>query len=605
MANRLKMAMVQALVALFQLGWSKRRIARQLGIDRETVGRYYRRWRALQSKPAIVHTGSEAGEVPKPAIAHTGSQAPAGSEGAADPLLLGLPLGSLLAEAATPPEGAGRLSECAGFRDLIQAKLDAGLSAQRIWQDLHSEHGFAHSYYSVLRFVRKLTPREELPFRRLECGPGEEAQVDFGAGAPLVGADGKRQRTHVFRIVLSHSRKGYSEAVTRQTTDAFLGALENAFHYFGGVPQTLVIDNLKAAVVKGDWFDPELNPKVQAFCEHYGTVILPTKPRTPRHKGKIESGVGYVKKNALKGRFFPSVAEQNRFLLDWERNVADTRIHGTTRRQVGPLFDSVEKPALGLLPPERFANFREAQRIVHRDGHVEVERAYYSAPPEYLGRTVWARWDQRLVRLFNQRLELIATHVKRLPGSFSTQEAHLHAAKISRVERGAHELLARAGQLGPGVNQWAKAMLEERGIAGIRVLLGLLSLAKKHAPEVLDTACAAAYRHGAYRLRAVRQLARRRQQEQASLLAPLLATHPLIRPLAEYSRLVPVAAWHAGLGAGEPEAPVSPAPKPPPPPSLFPVPGAAVTPLSAAIDHDASAASSTMRDPALSLTTNY
>ena len=115
----------------------------------------------------------------------------------------------------------------------------------------------------------------------MECGPGEEAQVDFGRGAPILQPNGKRRRPHVFRIVLSHSRKGYSEAVFRQSTEAFIGALENAFHHFGGAPKTLVVDNLKAAVLKADWFDPDLNPKIQSFGEHYGTVILPTKPRTP------------------------------------------------------------------------------------------------------------------------------------------------------------------------------------------------------------------------------------------------------------------------------------------------------------------------------------
>jgi len=124
-----------------------------------------------------------------------------------------------------------------------------------------------------------------LPMRRLEVGPGAEAQIDFGTGAPLVMPDGKRRRTHVFRIVLSHSRKAYSEAVTRQTTEDFLRCLENALWAFGGVPERLVIDNLKAAVSKADWFDPELNPKVQAFAQYYGVVFWPTRPYTPRHKG--------------------------------------------------------------------------------------------------------------------------------------------------------------------------------------------------------------------------------------------------------------------------------------------------------------------------------
>jgi transposase len=579
MANQLKLAMLQALLALHQQGWSRRRIARELGIDRETVGRYLEQWRALTAKPAISHTGSDIEIVSKPAIVHTGSEGvpaakPANSStGSAEQpartaelLLAGLPP-SGLGLPVGPAALIGRNSECASFRELIQGKVDQGLSAQRIWQDLRDEHSFTHSYYSVLRFVRKLAPSRELPFRRLEKAPGEEVQVDFGSGAWLVGPDGKRQRTHVLRMVLSHSRKAYSEAITRQTTDAFVGCLENGFRHFGGVTGTVVIDNLKAAVTKADWFDPELNPKVIAFCQHYNTVMLPTKPYTPRHKGKVERGIDYVQENALKGRTFANLEEQNRFLLEWERTIADTRIHGTTRRQVAAVFSTVEKPALLPLPAERFPNFREAERKVHRDGHVEVERAYYSVPPEYLGRTVWVRWDGRLVRVFNARFELIATHVRHLPGSFSTQDTHLHDAKISRVERGAQQMLARADQLGPNVGQWAQAMVQERGVTGIRPLLGLLSLAKKHSPAVLDAACAAAHRHGAYRLRAVRQLAQRQHKQQAAA-APLLEEHPLIRPLTEYGQVVTVAAWNAVLGAGEPEAPVSPASKPPPPPSL-------------------------------------
>src|SRR5262249_58601900 len=121
---------------------------------------------------------------------------------------------------------------------------------------------------------------------------------------PIVGPDGKRRRTHVFRIVLSHSRKGYSEAVYRQTTDALICCLENAFQHFGGLPKTVVIDNLKAGVETPDWYDPELNPKLRSFADYYGLAILPTRPRMARHKGKIESGIGYMKGKRLKGIVF-------------------------------------------------------------------------------------------------------------------------------------------------------------------------------------------------------------------------------------------------------------------------------------------------------------
>ena len=228
--------------------------------------------------------------------------------------------------------------------------------------------------------------------------------MDFGTGAPVRMADGKLRRPWIFRIVLSYSRKAYSEAVWRQSTEAFIACLENAFRHFGGVPKRLVIDNLKAAVARADWYDPEVHPKLQSFARHYGTVFLPTKPYTPRHKGKVESGVKYVKRNALKGRVFTSLAEENEFLLNWETQVADQRIHGTTKQQVEKLFEQAERRELLPLPAERFPFFHEARRAVHRDGLLEVDKAYYSAPPEYVGHRLWVRWDGRLVRVVQRPL---------------------------------------------------------------------------------------------------------------------------------------------------------------------------------------------------------
>lgn len=509
MANLLNMAQIESILSLRAQRWSFRRIARELGIHRDTVARCVR---LAESKPAKALTGSGACDSDK----HPESDA------AASPL-----------EPAEAPLGLaiGR-SACDAWRDVVLTKLDAGLSAQRIYQDLGSEAGFAGSYHSVRRFVAKLRTRRGLPFRRMECAPGDEAQVDFGSAAPIVAADGKRRKPHVFRIVLSHSRKAYSEVSLRQTTEDFIRCLENAFWHFGGVPKTLVIDNLRAAVKQPDWYDPELVPKLSEFCRHYGTVILPTKPYTPRHKGKIERGVGYVKGNALKGRTFPSVLAQNQFLWDWEATVADTRIHGTTRQQVGKQFAAVERPALLPLPVERFAFFHEAQRSVNRDGHIEVAKAYYSAPPEYLGRRVWVRWDARLVRIFNDRLQQLAVHLRQEPGRFRTEPAHLAREKISGVERGAAWLLAKAKAIGPHSLAWAEAMLKARGIEGVRVLQGLLSLSARSDEKALENACETALASGVFQLRPIRKLLARAAAKQQPL--DFVDEHPIIRPLSDY-----------------------------------------------------------------------
>jgi transposase len=543
MANRLKMAKVHSIQTLHARGWSQRRIARELGIHRETVARYVQ-LAAGGSRDGPESPGAERQNQPN---LPTGSEVdeaagPGGIEACADGLATfqnqpNLPAGSDDQNRPNLPAGSiGPPSLCEPFREIILAALERGLSSQRIWQDLKAEHGFSGGYDSVKRFCRRLTHATPLAFRRMECEPGAEAQVDFGTAAPVITSAGKRRRPHLFRIVLSHSRKAYSEAVFRQTTDDFLRCLENAFLHFGGAPQTLVIDNLKAAVTKADWFDPDLNPKILAFCEHYGTVVLPTKVRTPRHKGKIERGVGYAQDNALQGCTFDSLAAQNRFLLDWETTVADTRIHGTTRKQVGKVFAEVERAALSPLPIARFPCFQEARRKVNRDGHVEVAKSYYSAPPEYVGRRVWARWDGHVVRLFNNQLQQIAYHIQLEPGRFATDDRHIVAEKRGGIERGAAWWLRRARSIGPDSERWAAAMLAQRGIPGVRVLMGLVSLTNKHTDVAIEQACRVAQSHGVYRLRVIRELLKRQAPEQEQF--EFIQEHPLIRSLADYGQLV-------------------------------------------------------------------
>lgn len=484
MARQLRMGQVQSIVTLHESGHSNRKIARLLGVHRETVAKYV-------------------------------------SEGESEP-----------AE-PDPRIRPGPASTCEPYREIVVGKLERGLCGQRIYQDLRDEAGFTGSYSSVRRFLRGLRETHELPVRRVETPAGEEAQVDFGTGAWVMGADGKRKRPWIFRIVLSHSRKGYSEAVWRQTTEAFIACLENAFHHFGGVPKRLVIDNLKAAVARADWYDPEVHPKLQSFAAHYGTAFMPTKPYTPRHKGKIESGVKYVKRNALQGRTFESLVEQNDFLLDWETRIADTRIHGTTKKQVARLFQESERGALLPLPVDRFPFFHEARRAVHRDGHVEVDKAFYSVPPEYVGRRLWARWDNRLVRVFNDRWEQVAVHAKAEPGRFRTSSQHIPKEKVSAVERGTDALLRQVASIGPHTRQWAQATVQARGVEAVRVLVGLKALSGKHDPDALERACQTALTYGAHRLRTVRQLLARQATPQAEF--EFIDEHPVIRPLSDYS----------------------------------------------------------------------
>ena len=557
MANRLKMVAVQTIVSLLVASWPQRKIARELGISRDAVRHYadlLKRgklsvvlppgWSEPSGDPSVdVSVGSSRGDPTAAASdsncttrppGQSAQNLPGGAPGSDKPEPAGAPAGSTASADAGSAQSA---SVCEPFRQVILGKLEQRLSRKRIWQDLVSEHGFTARYHSVKRFVRKLNRATPLPFRRIEVEPGAEAQVDFGKGAPVCTPSGGRRRTHVFRLVLSFSRKGYSEAVFSQTTDEFLACLENAFWSFGGVPRVIVIDNLKAAVARADWYDPELHPKIRSFCQHYGCAMVPTKPYTPRHKGKVESGVNFVQSNGLKGHSFTGLPQENQHLWHWELTVADTRIHGTTRKQVGKLFAEVEKPALLPLPAERFPFFHEAQRSVHLDGYVQIAHSYYSVPPEYVGRTVWVRWDQRTVRVFNHRFEQITFHARRDHGDrFNTLNPHIPQEKRHGTEKGVTHWLRKASLIGPQADRWAQQMLLVRGAEGIRVLQGLVHLVEHHPAESIDRACQVASSRGLYYLRAVREATAGdvAMQEQFEFIDQ----HPMIRNLTEYGQLV-------------------------------------------------------------------
>jgi len=229
--NQFKVNLRHAIIVLADGGMSGRDIAKQLGINRGTVARYLS---LAVAAPALSTLGSAGDPVSRPAIATIGSEA------LSDPKPAISTLGS----------GAGRQSLCGPWQEPIITWLELGRTAQWVYQELVSAHGFTGSYQSVKRFARRWRTTQPVPFVRMEVEPGVEAQVDFGQGAWVIRHPGRR-RPHLFRIVLSHSRKAYSEVVWRQTTEEFIRCLENAFRHFGGVPRMLVVDNLRAAVNAG------------------------------------------------------------------------------------------------------------------------------------------------------------------------------------------------------------------------------------------------------------------------------------------------------------------------------------------------------------------
>jgi hypothetical protein len=252
--------------------------------------------------------------------------------------------------------------------------------------------------------------------------------------------------------------------------------------------------------------------------------------RDPDRKGKVEAGVGHAQKTPLKGQRFESLEEAQAYLDRWETNWADTRIHGTTKRQVAAMF-AEEQPHLLPLPLEPFRFYQYGQRVVHLDGCVEVEAAYYGAPPGWIGRRVQVQWDGLNVRLINPHTgQLLREHLRQKRGWHRIEEAD----RSPRTPPSTLQLLERASRAGTHIGDLCQAIHQRQGQVGVRRILGVLALAKKFGPALVDQACAAALELGVREYHFVRRYLER----QPALPLTLQQVDPLIRELEQYRDII-------------------------------------------------------------------
>ena len=517
MANVLKDEKKQQVVALGRLGWSLRRIEQATGVRRETAGVYLKtagievrkpgRWGRSKAAIEMITDSAPA----KPAI-----------EVITD-------LGLAEAELAAKPTGRSPTASAAeAYREIIELGLGRGRNAMAIWQDLVCSFGFASSYQSVQRFVRKLRGTQVPQARAvIVTAPGEEAQVDYGTG-PMVRdpQSGKYRRTRLFVMTLGYSRKSVRLLVFRSSARVWAELHERAFRRLGGATRVVVLDNLREGVLAADIYDPTINPLYRDVLTHYGAVAMPCRIQDPDRKGKVESGVGHAQKTPLKGLRFENLEEAQTYLDHWEQRWADTRIHGTTKRQVAAMF-AEEKPALKPLPVEPFRYYQFGERVVHLDGCVEVEAAYYGAPPGWIGRAVRVQWDSLYVRLLDpQTGQLLREHVRQKRGWYRVKrEDH-----PKRMPLRTSQVLARASHAGRHIGALCEAIHRQEGELGIRRILGVLSLAKKYGAASVDDACSVALEMGVKEYRFVRRFLERHPQAPLSLQQ----VDPLIRELVQY-----------------------------------------------------------------------
>ena len=399
-------------------------------------------------------------------------------------------------------------------------------------QSSHRNDPNRQRYQSVKRFVRKLRGAVSPEARVIiETRLGEECQVDYGTGPMVRDPDsGKYRRTRLFVLTLGSSRKCVRLLAFRSSARVWAELHEKAFRRLGGSPRVVVLDNLREGVLSADFYDPRLNPLYRDVLAHYGVTALPCKVRDPDRKGKVESGVAHAQKTPLKGKKFESLEEAQAYLDHWEEHWADKRIHGRTKRQVAAMF-AEEKPHLQALPLEPFRYYQYGERTVHLDGCVEVEAAYYGAPPGWIGRHVQVQWDAMYVRLLDPRSgELLREHLSGKRGGHRIRDAD----RPRRTPPPLLQLLARAHKAGPNIGAVCDAIHARQGELGMRRIQGVLQLVKQYGSVASDDACAAALELRVPEYRFVRRYLERSPQAPVSLRQ----VDPLIRELSQYRDLI-------------------------------------------------------------------
>jgi transposase len=322
--------------------------------------------------------------------------------------------------------------------------------------------------------------------------PGMECQLDFGyLGLLADPVTGRQRKAHALIFTACYSRHMFVWLSFTQTLAAVIAGCEAAWVFFGGVFKVLVPDNAAAIVAAADAVNPRFTAGWLDYAQHCGFATDATRVRSPKDKPRVERAVQYVRGNFFAGEQFAGLADAQARAEAWCREVAGARIHGTIQARPAEVFAAREAGA--LLPLSLPYDVPVFTRVkVHRDFHVEVGRALYSAPKEYLGCHLDARADSALVKLFH-RGQLVKTHPRQQPGRRMTDPADLPAEKTTYAMRDVASLASTARRHGDAVGVYAERLLDtDLPWTKMRQVYRLLGLVRRYGPGPVDTACARA-----------------------------------------------------------------------------------------------------------------
>jgi len=470
--KRTHMNHIQDIIRRIRLGESERRIARDMHISRKTVRKYHE---LAKEKNYLENPENPPRESDLLKMLGPGVQAPK------------------------------QASTVEPYREKIQEWLKQGVEMTAIWLRLQENYGYKGGYSSVRRFVHRLKPVEPEVFIRVQSEPGEDMQVDFGTVGQLYDPVTKRLRTaYVFVATLGYSRHQYAELVFDQKIATWIALHKRAFEYFGGVPQRVIPDNLKAAVLQALVHDPILGDAYRRMALHYGFLISPTIPHTPRHKGKVESGVHYVKRNFFAGQEFVDIQAANVHLRDWILNTAGVRKHGTTSEAPLHLFRETEKTCLQPLPVQPFQLMDIHMVKVHPDCHVVINGSFYSVPFGYVGQELAAHVSENFVEIYNGQ-DLVTTHPRSArAGQWQTRMEDYPPAKAAYLIRTPLYCKKLAARVGPSTLNVVEQLLADRPLDRLRSVQAILQLEESVGAKRLEAACARAAHFGDVRYRQIK-----------------------------------------------------------------------------------------------------
>lgn len=472
--ERLHMNHLRDIIHRLRAGESERRIARDLKISRPTVHKYHE----LAKRQGYLDT-----KIPLPDDAT---------------------LRAVLGSGPQPPKIASSLEP---YREVVANLLKQGVEMTALWQRLKDNYGYPGSYSAVRRFASHLELAAPQAFTRIHTAPGEELQVDFGSVGRLYDpASGRIRIAHAFVATLGFSRHQYAELVFDQKIATWIRLHRQAFEFFGGVVGRVVPDNLKAAVLQALVYDPVLGEAYRQMALHYGFLVSPTLPGTPRHKGKVENGVHYLQRNFMAGQEFADIHFANQHLRVWVMEVAGVRQHGTTHQPPLRMFWELEQAALLPLPEEPFSLCEIRTVKVHPDCHVVIAGSFYSVPYTYVGQKLDAYIRERVVEIYQDQ-QLVATHLRcQEPGQWQTRLEHYPPHKAAYLQRTPDFCRKTAERIGPAARQVVDTLLCDRPLDRLRSVQAILGLEESVGPQRLEAACARALYYGDARYRRIKEI---------------------------------------------------------------------------------------------------